>query len=185
MPENFVKLFIQFTEMLFYILVFNLLFQRPALLPDFKEQVIDSSISIGYGIAIGDVDGDKKPDILLADKTQIVWYRNGDWKKFVMAEHLTQFDNVCIAARDLDGDGKVEVAVGAQWNPSETSVDSLSGSVHYLVRPANWSNTGKQSSFRTSQRCTVCAGPKRRMGNITLLCCLYMDEVTKEERAMG
>jgi hypothetical protein len=124
--------------MLFYILIFNLLFPgQSAPAPVFEEQVIDSNIGIGYGIAIGDVDGDKKPDILLADKTQIVWYRNGDWKRFVMADHLTQFDNVCIAARDIDGDGKVEVAVGAQWNPSETSIDSLSGSVHYLARPAN------------------------------------------------
>jgi hypothetical protein len=123
-------------EMLFYFLVYNLFITsatQPA--PVFKEQLIDSSVSIGYGIALGDVDGDKKPDILLADKKQIVWYRNGDWKKFVIAENLTQFDNVCIAARDLDGDGKVEVAVGAQWNPSETSIDSLSGAVYYLARP--------------------------------------------------
>lgn len=105
--------------------------------PTFKEQVIDDQISIGYGLALGDVDGDKKPDILLADKKQIVWYRNGDWKKFIMAENLTEFDNVCIAARDLNGDGKVEVAVGAQWNPSETSDTARSGAVFYLERPAD------------------------------------------------
>ncbi len=103
--------------------------------PKFEEQVIDGNISIGYGLALGDVDGDKKPDILLADKKQFVWYRNGDWKRFVMIENLTEFDNVCIAARDLDGDGKVEVAVGAQWNPGETTDSTQSGSVHYLVRP--------------------------------------------------
>ncbi|HTE08327.1 MAG TPA: VCBS repeat-containing protein [Flavitalea sp.] len=105
--------------------------------PHFREQLIDSTVSIGYGIAIGDVDGDHKPDIVLADKKDIVWYRNGDWKKFVMVSGLTTFDNVCVAARDIDGDGKVEVAIGAQWNPGETSNDSLSGSVHYLVRPAD------------------------------------------------
>jgi hypothetical protein len=103
--------------------------------PKFQHQTLDDKISIGYGLAIGDVDGDGKPDILLADKKQFVWYRNGDWKKFVMVENLTDFDNVCIAARDIDGDGKVEVAVGAQWNPGETSDSSKSGSVHYLVRP--------------------------------------------------
>lgn len=103
--------------------------------PPFKEQVVDNQVSIGYGVAIGDVDGDKKPDILLADKKQIAWYRNGDWKKHVIAENLTQFDNVCIAARDVNGDGKVEIAVGAQWNPGETSDTALSGSVHYLQRP--------------------------------------------------
>jgi len=109
--------------------------QLPGPDPKFETQVIDSSISIGYGLALGDVDGDGKPDILLADKKQYVWYRNGDWKRFVMIENLKEFDNVCIAARDLDGDGKVEVAVGAQWNPGETSDTSKSGSVHYLLRP--------------------------------------------------
>jgi len=103
--------------------------------PAFVAQTIDSTISIGYGIALGDVNGDGKNDVLLADKKQFVWYRNGDWKKFVMTENLTQYDNVCIAAKDINGDGKVEVAVGAQWNPSETNSTELSGSVHYLVRP--------------------------------------------------
>jgi hypothetical protein len=103
--------------------------------PKFETQVLDTNVSIGYGLAIGDVDGDRKPDILLADKKQFVWYRNGDWKRFVMIKNLTESDNVCIAARDIDGDGKVEVAVGAQWNPSETSDTLKSGSVHYLIRP--------------------------------------------------
>lgn len=106
-------------------------------LPPFAEQVIDDKVTIGYGIALGDVDGDGKPDILLADKKQVVWYRNGDWKKSVIAENLTEFDNVCIAARDIDGDGKVEVAVGAQWNPGETSDSVLSGAVFYLERPSD------------------------------------------------
>jgi hypothetical protein len=47
---------------------------------------------------------------------------------------LTPRDNVCIAARDIDGDGKVEIAVGAEWNPGDTV---NSGSVHYLVPPAD------------------------------------------------
>jgi hypothetical protein len=116
-------------------LVFALIeFSQPAA-PTFAAQVIDDRIAIGYGLAIGDVDGDGKPDILLADKKQFVWYRNGDWKRFVMIEDLTVSDNVCIAARDIDGDGKVEVAVGAQWNPSETTDTAVSGSVHFLIRP--------------------------------------------------
>lgn len=103
--------------------------------PKFSEQLIDSTVAIGYGVAVGDVDGDGKKDILLADKKQFVWYRNGDWKKFILAEDLTEFDNVCIAAQDVDGDNKVEIAVGAQWNPSETGDAGKSGSVHYLIRP--------------------------------------------------
>jgi hypothetical protein len=118
-------------------IVNSLLFSLALILqaPVFVDEVIDDNIQIGYGLAVGDVDGDKKPDILLADKKQFVWYRNGDWKRFVMIENLTDADNVCIAARDIDGDGKVEVAVGAQWNPSETFDSTKSGSVHFLIRP--------------------------------------------------
>ncbi|MEO7695151.1 MAG: VCBS repeat-containing protein, partial [Chryseolinea sp.] len=88
------------------ILIFNVVLAllnaiRPQ--PNFETQVIDPNITLGYGLAIGDVDGDKKPDILLADKKQFVWYRNGDWKRFVLVENLTNSDNVCIAARDIDG----------------------------------------------------------------------------------
>ena len=99
-----------------------------------RPQTIDAKISIGYGLAIADVDGDGKPDILLADARQIVWYRNPTWEKFVMAENLTPKDNVCIAARDLDGDGKCEVAVGAEWNPGDTVA---SGAVFFLNAPAD------------------------------------------------
>ncbi len=104
--------------------------------PDFISETI-GSIDIGYGLAIGDVDGDGSADILLADQKQFVWYRNADWQRFVMVDQLTERDNVSLAARDINGDGKVEVAVGAQWNPGETSDTAASGSVHYLIRPEN------------------------------------------------
>jgi hypothetical protein len=85
------------------------------------------------------VDGDGKPDVLLADKKQFVWYRNpgkrgAAWDKFILAENLTENDNVCIAARDIDGDGKCEIAVGAEWNPGDTV---NSGAVFYLIPPAD------------------------------------------------
>lgn len=102
--------------------------------PRFQAQEIDSGLGIGYGLALADVDGDGRTDILLADKDVIAWYRNPAWTKHVLAEKLTDKDHVCIAARDIDGDGKAEVAVGAQWNPGDTV---NSGAVFYLEAPAD------------------------------------------------
>src|SRR5713226_2047756 len=98
--------------------------------PRFRAVEIDSHIEIGYGITVADVDGDHKPDILLVDKKQIDWYKNTTWEKFVIDENLTPLDDVCIAAADIDGDGKAEVAVGAAWNPGDTL---NSGAVFYLI----------------------------------------------------
>jgi hypothetical protein len=112
--------------------------------PKFRAENL-GHVEIGYGVAVADVDGDKRPDILLADKKQFVWFQNPGippagaqtfapviWRRHVLAENLTEKDNVCIAAQDIDGDGKCEVAVGAEWNPGDTE---KSGAVFYLIAP--------------------------------------------------
>ena len=102
--------------------------------PAFKAVDVDTKVEIGYGVTVADVNGDKKPDILLADKNLIVWYQNPGWQKHIIAEKLTEKDHVCIAAADINGDGKCEVAVGAEWNPGDTL---NSGAVYYLIPPAD------------------------------------------------
>jgi hypothetical protein len=98
----------------------------------FKDQTIDDKIGVGYGLAIADVNGDKKADVLLVDAGEVAWYENPTWKKHVISGKLTERDHVCIAAQDIDGDGKAEIAIGAGWNPGDTE---NSGAVFFLKAP--------------------------------------------------
>jgi len=102
-------------------------------IPEFQWREVEiDKIEIGYGLKLVDVNGDGKTDIVLADKKTIQWYENPSWEKHVIAKDLTVRDNVCVAARDIDGDGKCEIAVGGQWNYRESLKD---GAVFYLIPP--------------------------------------------------
>lgn len=98
----------------------------------FKAETIDAKISVGYGLAVADLNGDSKPEILLADAGETVCYQNPTWKKHVLTGKLTEKDHVCLCAHDLDGDGKAEIAIGAEWNPGDTV---NSGAVFSLESP--------------------------------------------------
>ncbi|MEC9091946.1 MAG: FG-GAP and VCBS repeat-containing protein [Planctomycetota bacterium] len=100
---------------------------------EWRSREIDK-ISVGYGLQMADVNGDGKTDIVLADQKTIQWYQNPSWTKHVIAKNLTTRDNVCVTARDIDGDGKCEIAVGGQWNYRESIKD---GAVFYLIPPGD------------------------------------------------
>ena len=116
----------------------------------FKDQTIDDKIGIGYGLAIADVNGDKKTDVLLVDAAEVAWYENPTWKKHVISGKLTERDHVCIAAQDIDGDGKAEIAIGAGWNPGDTE---NSGAVFILLPPED--RTQKWTSVQLPHEPTV------------------------------
>lgn len=97
--------------------------------PEFAPLTVDATVGIGYGLAISDIDGDRRPDIILADKDVLAWYRNPSWTRHILVERLTELDHVCVAAEDVDGDGRAEVVAGAGWNPGDTFT---SGALFYL-----------------------------------------------------
>lgn len=99
--------------------------------PRFEMMTIDDKVGIGYGLQLADMNGDNLTDIVLADKDKVAWYENPTWKKRIVVGHLSMRDHVCLTARDLDGDGKAEIALGGEWNPNDTL---NSGAVFYLSR---------------------------------------------------
>jgi hypothetical protein len=101
--------------------------------PRFKTQEIDTGLKIGYAVLTADINGDKKPDIVVVDKHQVVWYENPSWKKRIILDGKTKPDNVCACAVDIDGDKLPELVLGSAWRPADT------------VNPAqlSWLNRGK------------------------------------------
>jgi hypothetical protein len=100
-------------------------------LPKFKAQEIDTGLKIGYAVILEDISGDKKPDIVVADKDKVVWYENPTWKKRVILDGKTKTDNVCITALDIDGNGDLELVLGAGWRPTDTTTP---GTLQWLKR---------------------------------------------------
>ena len=88
--------------------------------PKFKTQEIDAGLKIGYAVLTTDINGDKKPDIVVVDQHKVVWYENPTWKKRVILDGKTKPDNVCAAAVDIDGDRLPELVLGSAWKPADT-----------------------------------------------------------------
>ncbi len=105
---------------------------RPSVrFPSFQMQEIDRSLGVGYAVLLLDVNGDGKKDILVVDKTRVVWYENPTWTRHLIIENQTKPDNVCFCAHDIDGDGKFDLFLGADWNPSNTKTG---GTLQWLKR---------------------------------------------------
>lgn len=104
----------------------------PAWAPRFKAQEIDTGLKIGYAVQVADLNGDAKPDLVVVDQHKVVWYENPTWKKRVLLDGKTKPDNVCVTALDIDGDGKLDLVIGAGWRPTDTANP---GTLQWLKNP--------------------------------------------------
>ena len=87
----------------------------------FRAQEIAADFGVGYAVAAADINGDKQMDIVAINATELVWFAAPEWTKTVMLPAgATTADNVTIAPHDIDGDGRVDIALGAGWTRQNT-----------------------------------------------------------------
>jgi hypothetical protein len=97
----------------------------------FRAEEIEKGLGVGYAVLLVDMNLDRKADIVVVDTDRVVWYENPAWKRHVLIEGQTKKDNVCIAPYDIDGDGKLDFALGADWRPADTVG---SGTLQWITR---------------------------------------------------
>jgi hypothetical protein len=87
----------------------------------FRGQDVATDFGVGYAVASGDVNGDKLMDILAISGTELVWFQAPKWeKKVILGAGATTADNVTLAPHDVDGDGRLDIALGAGWTRANT-----------------------------------------------------------------
>ena len=98
--------------------------------PSFRTMMIDPDVGkVCYAVTLADVDGDNDQDIVALTENRVVWYEQPTWIAHEILKDQTPPDNVCIAAHDIDGDGKVDFAIGAGWTKT--------GTLHWIHRTSD------------------------------------------------
>ena len=101
---------------------------------NFRMTELPEKLSVGYAVLLVDVNGDGKKDIVVVDTDRVIWFENPTWKVHTIIKKMTKPDNVCIDAYDIDGDGQLDFALGADWKPFNTNAG---GTLQWLKRGKN------------------------------------------------
>jgi len=72
----------------------------------------------GYQLAVTDVNGDGKPDViaLSTETNRVDWFENPTWNRHPVAQTPKNID---LAPRDIDGDGRPEIALASEFSFSQ------------------------------------------------------------------
>lgn len=88
-------------------------------------------LTVGYAVRAIDMNGDSKLDIAIVDAKRVLWLENPSWQEHVIySTPDAKADNVCFAPHDVDGDGLLDLALGADWQPNNTESGGSIGWLH-------------------------------------------------------
>jgi hypothetical protein len=87
-----------------------------------RDQELKTRLEVGYAVRLVDMNGDKRLDIAIVDSKRFLWLENPRWEEHVIfADPAAKFDNVSFAPYDIDRDGRLDFAVGRDWQPNNVS----------------------------------------------------------------
>jgi hypothetical protein len=98
--------------------------------PRFAAVDLQRDWGVVYAVRLADVNADGRPDVVAINPSELAWFENPGWQRHVVLRDAVPRDHVTVAAADVDGDGRVEFALGAAWNPRNTT----SGGTLHLAR---------------------------------------------------
>ncbi|GIW97024.1 MAG: hypothetical protein KatS3mg111_0357 [Pirellulaceae bacterium] len=102
-------------------------------LPQFRDQELPTRLQVGYAVRPVDVNGDGRLDIAIVDSHRVLWLENPGWQEHVVyASPDAPHDNVCFAPHDIDGDGDVDFALGADWQFNNTDSGGTIGWLEHV-----------------------------------------------------
>ncbi len=78
-------------------------------------------MKVGYAVRPVDVNADDRLDIAIVDARRVLWLENPSWEeRIIHATPDAPHDNVCFAPHDINGDGRIDFALGSDWQFNNT-----------------------------------------------------------------
>ncbi|HEV7281993.1 MAG TPA: FG-GAP-like repeat-containing protein [Pirellulaceae bacterium] len=97
----------------------------------FREIELPERLTVGYAVRLIDMNGDDRLDIVVLDSKRLIWLANPNWEVHTIYSAPEKTDNVSFAPSDIDGDGRLDFALAADWtvNPKQ------GGTIQWLRQP--------------------------------------------------